>query len=50
MNELARQWLSGLSISSDYDFVGYRNWGFTIYRTGYGPSSDQQWQRLLETI
>lgn len=27
-----------------------RNWGFTIYRTGYGPSSDQQWQDLLQKI
>jgi hypothetical protein len=28
----------------------HRNWGFTIYRTAYGPSTDQQWQRLLQTI
>jgi hypothetical protein len=20
----------------------FRNWGFTIYRTAYGPSTDQQ--------
>jgi hypothetical protein len=50
MNTLAQQWLDELLIPSDYDFAGYRHWGFTIYRTGYGPSSDQQWQRLLETI
>ncbi|KAF7677363.1 hypothetical protein GT037_004222 [Alternaria burnsii] len=50
MNNLAQPWLSELSIPSEYSFVGYRHWGFTIYRTGYGPSSDQQWQRLLETI
>jgi hypothetical protein len=28
----------------------FRNWGFTIYRTAYGPSTDQQWQQLLEKI
>jgi hypothetical protein len=30
-----------------YDF---RNWSFTIYRTAYGPSTDQQCQQLLEKI
>lgn len=25
-------------------------WGFTIYRTYYGPGSDQQWQKLLRNI
>ncbi|KAJ8117807.1 hypothetical protein OPT61_g1082 [Boeremia exigua] len=25
-------------------------WGFTIYRTYYGPGSDQQWERLLLNI
>jgi hypothetical protein len=28
----------------------FRNWGFTIYRTAYGPSTDQRWQTLLEKI
>ena len=46
----AKTWLNELLIPSDDDFAGRRHWGFTIYRTGYGPSSDQQWQRLLETI
>ncbi|KNG50448.1 hypothetical protein TW65_02199 [Stemphylium lycopersici] len=50
MTTPAKEWLKELRIPSDYDFAGYRHWGFTIYRTGYGPSSDQQWQRLLETI
>ncbi len=25
-------------------------WGFIVYRTAYGPASDQLWQSLLETI
>ncbi|KAH6613023.1 hypothetical protein C7974DRAFT_444495 [Boeremia exigua] len=25
-------------------------WGFTIYRTFYGPGSDDQWSKLLQTI
>tara|TARA_R110002003_G_scaffold118_6_gene10554 strand:- start:478 stop:1092 length:615 start_codon:yes stop_codon:yes gene_type:complete len=28
----------------------FRNWGYTIYRTAYGPSTDQRWQQLLEKI
>jgi len=35
------------SIALSEDF---RNWGFTIYRTAYGPSTDEQWQQLLEEI
>jgi hypothetical protein len=27
-----------------------RNWGFTIYRTFYGPNSDEPWRKLLERI
>jgi hypothetical protein len=54
MTTSAKEWLGELSILSQDDFggnfAGRRHWGFTIYRTGYGPSSDQQWQRLLETI
>jgi hypothetical protein len=26
-----------------------RPWGFTIYRTFYGPGSEEQWQKLLHT-
>jgi hypothetical protein len=26
------------------------HWGFTIYRTYYGPNSDQQWFKLLKNI
>jgi hypothetical protein len=44
------RWVDDLHLVLDDEFVGYRNWGFTIYRTGYGPSSEQQWQRLLQTI
>jgi hypothetical protein len=52
MTTSAKEWLNELLIPSDDDYAGhrYRSWGFTIYRTGYGPSSDQQWQRLLKTI
>jgi hypothetical protein len=28
----------------------FPDWGYTIYRTAYGPSTDQRWQQLLETI
>ena len=28
----------------------YRNWGFTIYRTYYGPTSQQAWETLLSKI
>ena len=50
MTTSAEEWLNELLIPSDDDFASHRHWGFTIYRTGYGPSSDQQSQRLLETI
>ncbi|CAN9079492.1 unnamed protein product [Alternaria sp. RS040] len=52
MTTSAKQWLNELLIPSDDDYAGHRHWGFTIYLTGYGPgpSSDQQWQRLLEMI
>lgn len=43
------EWKSDLRCDEG-DKERYRNWGFTIYRTGYGPSTDQQWQRLLQTI
>ncbi|TEA20295.1 hypothetical protein C8034_v000225 [Colletotrichum sidae] len=28
----------------------YRSWGFTIYRTAYGPATDAQWRTLLGKI
>lgn len=28
----------------------YKNWGFTVYHTAYGPSPDQQWQALVDKI
>ncbi|RFN43173.1 hypothetical protein FIE12Z_12575 [Fusarium flagelliforme] len=28
----------------------YKYWGFTIYRTYYGPSSDEHWETLLGAI
>jgi hypothetical protein len=28
----------------------FHNWGYTIYRTAYGPSTDQRWQQLLEKL
>jgi hypothetical protein len=28
----------------------YQPWGFTVYRTAYGPSSEQHWQALLDGI
>ncbi|KAF2820808.1 hypothetical protein CC86DRAFT_332805 [Ophiobolus disseminans] len=28
----------------------FRNWGYTIYRTAYGPSTDERWQQLLDKI
>ncbi|KAH8745653.1 hypothetical protein F5883DRAFT_586648 [Diaporthe sp. PMI_573] len=28
----------------------YRNWGFTIYRTAYGTTTDEQWPSLVAKI
>jgi hypothetical protein len=28
----------------------FETWGFTIYRTHYGPGSEEQWCRLLQTM
>jgi hypothetical protein len=55
MSYPVEDWVNDLHILSNEEeggnFIGYRNWGFTIYRTGYtGSSSDQQWQQLLQTI
>lgn len=48
----AAEWLKELHYPSDIDGDEdlIRSWGFTIYRTFYGPSSDQEWQQLVETI
>ncbi|KAL6401423.1 hypothetical protein AUP68_15293 [Ilyonectria robusta] len=32
------------------NFKYYENWGFTIYRTYYGPHSDQYWNMLLGAL
>jgi hypothetical protein len=46
------EWLSQLHPIIDGEVYEdrHREWGFTIYRTVHGPSTDQQWQRLLQTI
>ncbi|KAF4818239.1 hypothetical protein CGCSCA5_v005370 [Colletotrichum siamense] len=39
-------WIAGEDVS-EY----YRSWGFTIYRTAYGPAAtDAQWRTLLDKI
>ncbi|KAF9872603.1 hypothetical protein CkaCkLH20_09782 [Colletotrichum karsti] len=38
-------WTAGVDVS-EY----YRSWGFTIYRTAYGPATDAQWPTLLDKI
>jgi hypothetical protein len=50
MTTTVETWVNDLHLLPDDEVVRHRNWGFTIYRTGYGPLSDQQWQRLLQTI
>ncbi|KAH7154598.1 hypothetical protein DER46DRAFT_561822 [Fusarium sp. MPI-SDFR-AT-0072] len=32
------------------NFKYYKNWGFTIYRTYYGQSSDKHWSTLLDAL
>ncbi|KAL6915552.1 hypothetical protein FSHL1_007001 [Fusarium sambucinum] len=32
------------------NFKYFRNWGFTIYRTYYGPESDEPWNTLLRVL
>lgn len=32
------------------NFKYYGNWGFTIYRTYYGPDSDKNWEILLDAL
>jgi hypothetical protein len=48
----AARWLEQLRYLSETVAVvdRFRHWGYTIYRTGYGPSSDQQWEKLLQKI
>ncbi|KAH7070688.1 hypothetical protein BKA63DRAFT_420254 [Paraphoma chrysanthemicola] len=48
----ATRWLEELRYLSETVAVvdRFRQWGYTIYRTGYKPSSDQQWERLLLKI
>ncbi|PVH98109.1 hypothetical protein DM02DRAFT_60110 [Periconia macrospinosa] len=45
-------WLpEGQLFTSDMDISPYyRKWGFTIYRTAYGPGSDQCWQTIIDKI
>jgi hypothetical protein len=44
-------WHEKLRISNTEAIVDdFRNWGYTIYRTAYGPSTDQRWQQLLKYI
>jgi hypothetical protein len=50
MTTTIEDWLNDLRLLPDDEVIRHRNWGFTIYRTDYRPSSDQQWQRLLQTI
>lgn len=50
MTTTIERWLNDLRLMSEDEIVRYKNWGFIVYRTGYGPSSDQQWQQLLQTI
>ncbi|KAF6837665.1 hypothetical protein CMUS01_04935 [Colletotrichum musicola] len=38
-------WAAGDDVSEHYN-----SWGFTIYRTAYGPSTDAQWRTLLDKI
>ena len=49
MSSVAK-WMKTLIYSSEDCESLIRSWGFTIYRTGYGPSSDQQWQDLIKQI
>jgi hypothetical protein len=46
------EWHEQLRYLSETEAIvdDFRNWGYTIYRTAYGPSTDQRWQQLLEQI
>ncbi|KAF5510858.1 hypothetical protein CGCS363_v003478 [Colletotrichum siamense] len=42
---------AGTSWTAGDDVGGYyRSWGFTIYRTAYGPATDEQWRTLQDKI
>lgn len=46
-------WLEALRYSSGDTLEvldDFRNWGFTIYRTAYGPLTNERWEHLLKTI
>ena len=47
--ELLRFLIPSCDNTSDSEPV-YAQWGFTLYRTAYGPASDRQWAMLVETI
>ncbi|KAG8156910.1 hypothetical protein KVR01_013323 [Diaporthe batatas] len=40
----------GISIVESDRYQYYHNWGFTIYRTAYGATTDQQWLSLISKI
>jgi hypothetical protein len=48
----AAQWHEQLRYFSETVPIvdNFRNWGYTVYRTAYGLSTDQRWQQLLEKI
>lgn len=47
----AARWLRSLHYASDRgDESQCRNWGFTVYRTSYGPSTEEQWQHFLQKV
>jgi hypothetical protein len=49
---LKRAWRPPYGVSiypADHD-KHYKPWGFTLYRTNYDPSLDQQWKVLIEKI
>jgi hypothetical protein len=52
--EEAAGWHERLRCEPPADIVAivddFHNWGYTIYRTAYGPSTDQRWQQLLEKL
>jgi len=35
---------------NDPEYANYTRWGYTIYRTHYGPASDKQWEILLDSL
>ncbi|KAH7228429.1 uncharacterized protein BKA55DRAFT_583645 [Fusarium redolens] len=39
-----------LNPSKPENFQYYKNWGFAIYRTYYGPESDHHWNVLLQAL